>query len=432
MSAANKFTDTITEQEPSLNSDFEPLESTVAELTKELFISHPEQLLNPDTLRQALDQRLLAGLHKGIESAAKRWAEELVGAERYQRDKARRGYLNGLRNHTIKTSIGPITVSVPRPRTGLSRPPWIAELKKTPQKVISLARSMWLKGMSTRRISAISSEVIQEKVSHTQVGTWVRDVADEVLHWLNEPIERDFAYLFFDGIAVPVQRETSRMETFLVALGVTAEGHKQILDVMLAPSESLDSWSTIIGRLKTRGLNTDKLRLAISDGHLGLIAAIKEHLPRLPRQRCTTHKIRNIIGKCSKELKSTLPAEASRIFQAPSKTEARERAERFCAAHKHEAPQVVESLKDDLEACFTFYDFDANKWASLRTTNVIERTNRELRRKFREIGSFQSPSGAMRIAVQMAQELNTLSEGKIIVGFDPNAKQRKKGRRRRF
>ena len=381
-------------------------------------LSTPSSLAaDPDELRVAIDQAVVNGLGIALQNAAERWAEEVVGAGRYQQADTRIGYRSGGRRHVFHFSAGPVAITVPKPRRGASRPEWVPALKKAPERLKELCRTLWVRGLSLRDLSAVSPDVVDRSWSHGTMGGWVRDVADETLRWLNRPVRKDLRYLVLDALYVPFVRDTSRKEALLVALGITADGHKEVLDVLHAPTESTDSWGTVLSRLKMRGLRTTELAMVISDGDSGLISAIADHLPNVPRQRCTVHKVRNVVGRSNRTLKKTAPAEAAKIYKAPSRAEARRRAAAFIEKYSQDAAHLAAIVEDDLDACLQFYDHDADLWKALRSTNALERLNREFRRKLREVGAMKGEVNVTRIGVQVARLVNHEAKDKPIAGF---------------
>ena len=388
-------------------------------------LSRPEGLAtSPEALRQAVDVAVVEGLRLALEATAERWIEEAVGAERYKRSDDRQGLRSGHRKHTIVFGLGPVEIRVPKPRVGPSRPEWLPILKAVPDRLVELTRKLWLRGLSYRDVAAESEELLGIGRSHATIGKWVQDVTDDVLRWLNRPISPGIRYLVLDALYVPVVRETAAKEAVLVALGITDDGHKEILDILHAPSESLEAWSTMLARLKLRGLNPKTLALVATDGDEAVISALRTALPNVPRQRCTVHKVRNIIGASPRALKATAPAEAAAIFKAPSRDEAKRRAAAFIAKYETSHPRLAWIVADDLDASLRFYDFDATRWQALRTTNALERINRELRRKLREVGAMDGEHDVARIAVSVARFVNDEMKGDQIDGFRPLAKRK--------
>jgi putative transposase len=397
--------------------DWQPLQQQLVAAVASTLSSPSALASDPDELRAAVDKAVVQGLELALQNAGERWLGEVLGAERYERSEGRTGSRSGTREHRFNFAAGQVVVKLGRPRRGPSRPEWVPVLKAAPERIKVLMRELWVRGLSSRDIGKMSEELSGFGRSHGTVATWVADVADQTLRWLNRPIDGDIRYLILDALYVPFVRDSSRKEALLVALGVDAQGHKQVLDVLHAPSESFDSWSTLLGKLKMRGLKVDKLDLVITDGDAGLISAVAAQLPKVKRQRCTVHKVRNVVGKSNRSQKKTAPAEAAAIFKAPSRAEARRRAQAFIDKYRETAPQLAAIIEDDLDACLQFYDHDANLWTALRSTNALERLNREFRRKLREVGAIKGEVNITRIAVQVARLVNEDAKGKPIAGF---------------
>jgi len=296
-------------------------------------------------------------------------------------------------------------------------------LKRAPDRLKDICRQLWLRGLSSRDLAAVSPEVAGRQWSHESMNGWVRDVAEDTMRWLNRPVRQDIRYVVLDALYVPFVRSSSRREALLVALGVTADGYKEVLDIQHAASESTDSWTTMLSRLTMRGLRVADLGLVITDGDAGLLAALNSQWPQVPRQRCTVHKVRQVVGRSSRELKKTAPKECAAIYKASSQTEARRRAAAFIEKYRTVAPKLADIVENDLDACLTFYEHDANLWPALRSTNALERMNREFRRKLREVGAIKGEVNINRIAVQVAQFVNHDTRGKQIAGFKPTRRR---------
>lgn len=393
-----------------------------------------ENLPSQTELSEALDEAVVRGLKTAFDSMSERYAIELLGAERHERTSGRRGHRSGSRTKRMSTPLGTIEVDVVKSRTGALVPPWLANAKRFSNGVRDLGRRLWTAGLSTRKVAQVSEEVLGTKASHASVASWVQEAADEVLRWLNRPIRDDITYLVLDGLYVPIKREQSTKQPILVAMGVTETGVREVLGLLVAPSENFDSWCTMLSTLRARGLRMDKLRLVVSDGCEGLIKAIERELPDVPRQRCTVHKTRNIVGRCPKHLKGVAPKEASNIWKAPNRSEARSRAQAFIAKYRGRGhDKLANIIEDDLEATLSFFDLDSTIWQTMRSTNVLERTNREFRARFRAIGAHQESAdpdndatpATTRTAVLVAIRLNDEAKNQTVKGF----KQRNRARR---
>jgi len=379
---------------------------------------------NGEALGALLDRAVVSGIEGAMSTLAERYASAVLGAERSARAAGRQGYRSGTRPRTITTPMGELTVQLVKTRGGVLVPPFLRKAGKFTEGVVALGRRLWVQGLSLRSVSAVAPDALGGAVSHTEVASWVHEAHDEVMRWLNRPIEANIRYIVLDGMYVSVKRDSARKEALLAAVGITETGHCTVLDVLPAPTESVESWATLLARLRGRGLKPEQLRLAISDGNEGLIQAIERELPGVLRQRCVVHKVRNVVGKAPRHLKAVAPKEASAIWKAPNKSEAKTRAAEFIAKYRPKHPALADIVENDLEATLAFYDLDANLWRTMCSTNVAERVNREMRRKFKDMGACKGDHAVTRTAALTAMKLSEDWKGKVVEGF-------KKERRRK-
>ena len=306
--------------------------------------------------------------------------------------------------------IGVMNVVLVKSRKGLLRPDFLKDAARFTEGVKQLAVRLWTHGLSYRGISEVSSEALKSPVGRTAVPFWVQDAEQEVLAWLQRPVPAGISYLMLDGMFVSKKRVTTRKEPVLVAIGITDAGTKHVIDILPAAGESFEAWSTCLQRLKSRGLDVGKLRMVISDGCAALISALNAELPTVQRQRCTVHKVRNVLHAAAPSIKSEAAKQATAIWNAPNKSEARQRATNFVATWTPEHPHVAAIIQDEFEANLSFYDMDSTAWKSLRSTNVIERFNRELRRKFDDMGACRGDDPVRRTAGLVAISLPSLGK----------------------
>jgi putative transposase len=404
---------------PEMNQGLKSIAPTLGQLVEQAVVASVQPLLEGqgDALGAALDEAVVAGVEHAMTTMAQRYAAQILGAEKSSRVGSRVGYRSGTRTISIGSPFGVLRVEMVKSRTGALRPPFLSGCARFTESMKDLGRRLWTAGLSYRGISDVAEDTLGVGASHTSVGHWVQEAQQEVLTWLNRPISASIRYLVLDGLYVSVKRQTAKDEALLVAVGVTADGHREILDVLPAPSESTDSWRTLLARLRGRGLCCEQLQLVISDGCAGLISAIGEEFPGVRRQRCVVHKIRNVIGTSPPALKAVAPKEASAIWKAPNKSEARVRQAAFIAQYQDSHPKLAAIVADDFEATLSFYDQDASRWASLKTTNLSERVNRELRRKFRDMGACKGDVPVSRTAALVAMKLSKQWEGSVVEGF---------------
>jgi putative transposase len=405
----------IAEVHPAMEHAVSLVQSTVSKQVLEAALPLVEH--NGRALGALLDHAVVAGIENAMSTLAARYAAEVLGAERSARTNGRNGYRSGTRPRTFTTPLGQLTVNMVKTRGAVLVPPFLRQAGKFTNDVVALGRRLWIQGLSLRSIATVAPEALGGAVSHTEVGSWVHEAQDEVMRWMNRPISDDVRYIVFDGMYVSVKRQSARKEALLIAVGITESGKAEVLDVLPAPSESLESWRTLMARLRGRGLKPNQLRLAISDGNEPLIQAIESELHGVPRQRCTVHKVRNVIGKSPRTLKAVAPKEASAIWKAPNKSEAKTRAAAFIQRYRDTHPDLAAIVEDDLEATLSFFDLDANLWKTMRTTNVGERVNREMRRKFDDMGACRGDQAVTRTAALVAMKLSEQWGSKIVEGF---------------
>jgi len=242
-----------------------------------------------------------------------------------------------------------------------------------------------------------------------------------VAQFHRRPLRDDYVYLFLDAVVLKVRDLAAkvRRRTVLVAYGVLPNGKREILDYQLAQGESETTWLEFLQDLFLRGLEGQNLQLLVTDGGTGLRAALPVVYPRIPQQLCWAHKMRNIAGKVSRQEGSCV-AEASAIYRASSKNEAL-RAFRDWKQHwENRRPRAVACVERDLEFLLSFYSVPESHRKKVRTTNVIERAFREVRRRTRPISSFTNPESCERIIYGVITNLNRSWERKPFFEFTQN------------
>jgi len=208
--------------------------------------------------------------------------------------------------------------------------------------------------------------------------------------------------LFLDGIRLGVRCGTREKEAILVAHAVLADGRREVLAVALGSRESTRAWTELLEDLKRRGL--PEPLLLITDGGGGLLAAVEACFPDVPRQHCTKHKLANVLEKVPKGVQTEVGDAARRVLYAPTRHQAEEALALFERTYRKRFPSAVECLHRDLEACWTDSRFPMSHWKRIRTTNVLERSFREVRRQVREVGRFQDEMRALALVHALLQQ----------------------------
>jgi len=216
----------------------------------------------------------------------------------------------------------------------------------------------------------------------------------------------EYRFLFLDGISQKVREIGVKKGVLLCAIGIKHDGTKEILNARLADAESEKDWTACLMDMKTRGLLGKKLELITTDGAAGLISAIKSVYPFKKRQRCIAHKLRNVASKLKRANQAICLAGAKLIFAASSRTEAIRRFKEWKEKWAAYEESAVRSLEKDLYECLDYYDFEKCLWKKIRTTNVIERSFREIRRRTRPMSIALSPDSTERLYAGISKGLN--------------------------
>jgi putative transposase len=327
-------------------------------------------------------------------------------------------YRNGYYFRDFLTQLGHLAgVRIPRTRKGF-RSQVLPRYQRRQAAVSQLIREAFLRGISTRQVSDVLQPVLGETYSATTISNITRELNQAVQQFHRSPLADEYLYLFLDGIVLKVRDSARkvRRRMILVAYGVTRGGLRRVLAYQFAQDESQAAWEQFLQDLYLRGLEGKTLQLIVSDGSKGLQAALPFIFPNVPVQRCWAHKLRNIADKVSRQEGSCV-AEASAIYRARSKSEAL-RAFRDWKQHwQHRRPNAVACLERDLDALLNFFAVPQPHWIKVRTTNVIERAFREVRRRTRPMSSFSNPASCDRIVYGVISHLNRSWERKPLAEF---------------
>lgn len=316
------------------------------------------------------------------------------------------GWRNGSKPRTVKVTGGDVTLAMPQVR-GAGRPfhsrllpPYTTRLKELEEAIPLL----YLHGLSTRRVRKALGKLLGKRgLSQTTVVRLTQKLVEAFQAWRRRDLSPlDVVYLFLDGIRLGVRAGTREKEAVLVAHAVLADGRREVLAVALGGRESTRAWTDLLEDLKRRGLRDPVL--IITDGGGGLVAAVEACFPEVPRQHCTKHKLANVLEKVPKGVQAEVGDAARRVLYAPTRHQAEEALALFERTYRKRFPSAVECLHRDLDACWTYYRFPMSHWKRIRTTNVLERSFREVRRRVREVGRFHDELRALALVHAVLQE----------------------------
>jgi putative transposase len=324
---------------------------------------------------------------------------DFLGARPYERSRERSGSRNGRRPRKVSCGVGALELDYPKVRdTGQPFRSRILEAwQRKSQTLLSTLPSLYTEGLSTRDFDRALSPLWKEtSLSRSTVSRANSEIKQAFQEWRKRSLaDEDIIFLFLDGHYEGVRFGVKEKEAILVAHGVTRKGKRRLLGIYLGSRESTESWKMVIHDLNDRGLR--RPLLVISDGNPGLIRAVKEVWPSVSRQRCVVHRMRNILARIPKKEQQRIRRELNRIFYAPSLEDAQEAARQFAAKWQNIYPNAVETLGRDLDDCLTFFRLPQRYWKRIRTSNSLERTFREVRRRTRVIGRFPTEMSALSL-----------------------------------
>lgn len=351
------------------------------------------------------DEDLLAEvLRRGLEALMEAERDAYVNAEPFERGEERQAQRNGYKPRTLTTRVGRLELQVPKTRDGGFYPSILQRYQRSEAALITALAECYVQGVSTRKVGTICQELFGDTLSHETVSRYVQELDAELEPWRTRPLEGAFPYVILDA-----RYEKARVDhrivdvAVLVAIGVSEEGHRQVLGVEVVHGETRTSWGEFLGRLIERGLTG--VQLIVSDAHAGLQDARRRHFPGVEWQRCQRHFLMNALDKAPKALKDQLHARLREIWdQSFGYEAAREGLDKLVGDLEAQHPDLAAWLESDGEQTLTCLRFPPTHWLRIRTTNGNERLNEELYRRSRVVRIFPNPESCCRLATALLKE----------------------------
>jgi len=326
-----------------------------------------------------------------------------IGAERFERSENRKNYRNGYRNREWDTRVGTIDLKIPKLRKGSYFPSLLEPRRRAEKALLSVVQEAYVHGVSTRKVDELVESLGINGISKSEVSRICKELDEVVQSFKNRPLEGEYPYIWLDA-TFPKVREGGRVQTmaFVIAIGVKNTGEREVLGFDLGTSEDGAFWLAFLRSLVARGLRG--VKLAISDAHEGLRAAIETVLVGSAWQRCRVHVMRNILSQVPKSSQMMVSAIVRTIFAQPTQAAAKQQLSLVVRQLEERFPKAMEVLKQAEEDVLAYMAFPREHWKQICSTNPLERLNREIRRRIEVVGIFPNRDAVIRLAGAILQE----------------------------
>lgn len=341
-----------------------------------------------------------------LNEAMKIERDHALGAGPYERSEARKGHANGYKPKTVDTRMGSVTVDVPQVRGDVQFYPSSLEKGCRSERALKLAiAEMYVKGISTRRVTGVLEKMCGLEISSTQVSRVATLLDEELQIWRQRKLEA-FPYLVLDAHYEKVRKNGSiRSCAVLTAIGINPDGKREILGLSVSLSEAEVHWRTFLKSLLDRGLHG--LQLIVSDAHDGLKAALNALFNGMPWQRCQFHLQRNAQAYVpTKAMQSQVTQDLRDIFNAPNGELARVRLKYYVEKYAETAPELAEWMEANLPEGLTVFTLPESHRKRMRTTNMLERVHEEINRRTRVARLFPNEASLLRLVSAIEMEVS--------------------------
>jgi putative transposase len=368
---------------------------------------------SPDLMRS-----LLSTVINALLSAE---ADAVCGAEYGMASPERVNHRNGYRHRDLDTRVGTIDVAIPKLRTGSYFPEWLLERRKRAEAaLISVVATCYLLGVSTRRMDKLVQTLGITSLSKSQVSRMAADLDEQVAAFRTRPLGETgpFTLVAADALTMKV-REHGRVvnAVVLVATGVNADGHREVLGVTVATNETKQAWNTFFADLVARGLTG--VALVTSDAHPGLVEAIAANLPGATWQRCRTHYAANLMSVCPKSAWPAVKTMLHSVYDQPDATAVHAQFDKLLDSVTQKLPAVAGHLDAARADVLAFTGFPKELWRQVWSNNPNERLNKEIRRRTDVVGIFPDRAAVIRlVGAVLAEQHDEWTEGRRYLSLD--------------
>jgi len=328
-----------------------------------------------------------------------------LNAEKYERTDERSGLRNGYKPRTIKTRVGSFTLLVPQDRDGSFSTTLFERYSRSEKALVLTMMEAYILGVSTRKVGELTEILCGTSFSASTVSNISRALDAKIAIFKQRPLLKSYPYIFIDATYIKARVDESVIsQGAVIIVGIDENGYREILDVEVANSETYETYDRIFKSLRQRGLCG--VELVISDDHKGLTKALEKHFQQVPRQRCVFHFTRNMLDLVPRKKRAYVYSDLKTVFLCSSKDEALLRAKVLADRYENQYPALAQMLREDIIESLTYMGFPIEHRARIRTTNVMERLNGEIKRRTNVVRVFPNPASGLRLIASVCMEQN--------------------------
>ena len=354
--------------------------------------------LNQELIHTELKDLVKNSVEETLNAMLDAEADKLVNAERYARDEQRQGYRSGHYNRSFTTTAGEVNLRVPKLKGVAFETAIIERYRRRESSIEEALIEMYLAGVSVRRVEDITEALWGTKVSPGTISNLNKKAYENIERWRNRKLgSASYPYVYVDGIYLKrCWGEEFENVSILVAIGVTADGYREIIGAAEGLKEDLESWKNFFVWLKSRGLTG--VKLIIGDKALGMVEAIGQVFPDAKYQRCIVHFYRNVFSVVPRQKVNETAKMLKAIHAQEDKTAAREKAKQVAEKLRGmKLSKAASKVEEFIEETLTYMNFPEQHWTRIRTNNTLERLNREIKRRTKVVGTFPDGESALML-----------------------------------
>lgn len=350
------------------------------------------------------DRDLMKALvHQAIQEFLEAEMNAALQAERGERTPGRLGYRSGYYSRSLTTRVGTMELRVPQDRDGRFSTELFERYQRSEKALVSALAEMYVQGVSTRKVKAITEELCGHAFSASAISDINRGLDAQLEQFSQRRLEEDYPYLILDARYERVREDgTIDPRAVMIALGINGDGRRCVLAVELANRESRSSWKDFLLRLKERGLRG--VELVVSDDHAGLRQAIREVLTDAPWQRCYVHFLRNSLDYLPRRGGDDCLRELRWLYDRRDVREARSDLGAWLTKWQQKYPKLCTWVEENIEETLTFYRFPLGHHKHIKSTNMLERLNQEIKRRTHVVRIFPNEKSCLRLIRALAVE----------------------------